>query len=67
MNSNRMALSIEKYYKEVPPKVEYSLTEFGDELGAYSHPDCDWGEHYMEHIQARIGSSILPVTEPSSS
>ncbi len=54
-------------YKEVPPKVEYTLTEFGASLGPIIVQMLDWGEHYMEQIQARIGSSILPVTEPSSS
>ena len=40
-------------YKEVPPKVEYSLTEFGTSLGPIIVQMLDWGEHYMEHVQGR--------------
>ena len=42
-------------YKEVPPKVEYSLTEFGRSLGPIIVQMLDWGEQYMEDIQARRG------------
>jgi len=38
-------------YKEVPPKVEYSLTEFGTSLGPIIVQMLDWGEQYMEQIQ----------------
>lgn len=51
-------------YKEVPPKVEYSLTEFGASLGPIIVQMLDWGEHYMEHIQARKEQRISPLTEP---
>ena len=40
-------------YKEVPPKVEYSLTEFGTSLGPIIVQMLDWGEQYMEQIRAR--------------
>ena len=39
-------------YKEVPPKVEYSLTEFGTSLGPIIVQMLEWGEQYMEQIQA---------------
>ncbi|GHO86945.1 winged helix-turn-helix transcriptional regulator [Dictyobacter formicarum] len=39
-------------YKEVPPKVEYSLTEFGASLGPIIVQMLEWGEQYMEQIQA---------------
>lgn len=44
-------------YKEVPPKVEYSLTEFGTSLGPIIVQMLDWGEQYMEQIQARKSAS----------
>jgi DNA-binding HxlR family transcriptional regulator len=34
-------------YREVPPKVEYSLTPFGRSLGPIVNLMCDWGEQYM--------------------
>jgi DNA-binding HxlR family transcriptional regulator len=52
-------------YKEVPPKVEYSLTEFGASLGPIIVQMLDWGERYMEQIQARKEQRMLPTTEPT--
>src|SRR5687768_3600177 len=34
-------------YREVPPKVEYSLTDFGRSLNEALEPLNDWGERYM--------------------
>ena len=39
-------------YHEVPPRVEYSLTEFGVSLNEVLLPLCEWGERHMDHIQA---------------
>lgn len=40
-------LIIRKEYPQVPPKVEYSLTEMGDSLMPVLHGICDWGvEHF---------------------
>ncbi|OPY29030.1 MAG: HxlR-like helix-turn-helix [Methanobacterium sp. PtaU1.Bin242] len=35
-----------KVYAEVPPKVEYSLTEKGDSVIPILESLCDWGEKY---------------------
>jgi len=35
-----------KVYAEVPPKVEYSLTEKGDSVIPVLESLCDWGEKY---------------------
>ena len=51
-------------YKEVPPKVEYSLTEFGASLGPIIVQMLDWGEQYMEQIQTRKRQMMLPMKEP---
>ena len=37
-----------KVYAEVPPKVEYSLTEHGKSLKDILHKLRDWGEHMMQ-------------------
>ena len=37
-------------YREVPPKVEYSLTELGQSLNEALLPLGDWGEKHMAHI-----------------
>ena len=36
-------------YAEVPPKVEYSLTELGASLQPMLQQLCDWGRHYHEN------------------
>jgi DNA-binding HxlR family transcriptional regulator len=39
-------------FKEVPPRVEYSLTEFGLSLCEALSPLCEWGSKHMERIEA---------------
>lgn len=40
-------LVLRKEYPQVPPKVEYSLTELGKSLMPVLHEICGWG---MEHF-----------------
>jgi DNA-binding HxlR family transcriptional regulator len=42
-----------KDYREVPPKVEYALTDFGRSLRAALGPLCDWGVQHMRRIGLR--------------
>lgn len=37
-------------FLEVPPRVEYSVTEFGASLNAALEPLCTWGEQHMVRI-----------------
>ena len=39
-------------FHEIPPRVEYSVTEFGAMLNAALEPLCSWGEQHMERIVA---------------
>ncbi|MGW6918067.1 winged helix-turn-helix transcriptional regulator [Kitasatospora sp. NPDC054939] len=39
-------------HHQVPPKVEYSLTEFGHSLNTALAPLGAWGETHLEHIEA---------------
>ena len=34
-------------YTEVPPKVEYSFTDYGRSLEPVLHVLCDWGEAHL--------------------
>jgi DNA-binding HxlR family transcriptional regulator len=41
-----------KDFKEVPPRVEYALTAFGESLCAALAPLCAWGTLHMKRIEA---------------
>ncbi|PRX99066.1 HxlR family transcriptional regulator [Allonocardiopsis opalescens] len=41
-----------KVHEQVPPKVVYSLTSFGDSLNTALIPLGEWGEVHMETIEA---------------
>lgn len=38
-------------YQTIPPKVEYSLTEFGVSLADSLAPLCTWGSAHMSRIE----------------
>ena len=40
-------------FKELPPRVEYALTPFGQSLYAALAPLCEWGTLHMKRIEAR--------------
>lgn len=41
-----------KVYNQVPPKVEYSLSEYGQTLGVVLDNLCSWGEQHVANLQA---------------
>ena len=41
-------LVVRTEYPQVPPKVEYTLTERGRSLIPILHSMCDWGERHMD-------------------
>ena len=41
-----------KDFKEVPPRVEYALTTFGESLCTALTPLCEWGTLHMKRIEA---------------
>ncbi|SER72034.1 winged helix-turn-helix transcriptional regulator [Salipaludibacillus aurantiacus] len=52
-----------KSYKEVPPRVEYSVTEYGAELEGMLKEMMDWGKKHLE-LNSRIPKEdeiIIPV------
>jgi DNA-binding HxlR family transcriptional regulator len=52
-------------YKEIPPKVEYSLTPFGQNLAGALKPLCDWGSEHMVYVENLVSRrrSRMDVTE----
>jgi DNA-binding HxlR family transcriptional regulator len=44
-------------FHEIPPRVEYSLTELGESLNEALGPLGDWGEKHMRRIAAMRADS----------
>lgn len=40
-------------FAEVPPKVEYSLTDYGKTLRPITEVMCEWGRRHVKRIKAR--------------
>ena len=40
-------------YPEVPPKVEYSLTEYGKTLRPITEVMCEWGQRHVKRTKAK--------------
>jgi DNA-binding HxlR family transcriptional regulator len=47
-------------YPTVPPKVEYSLTEYGLSLKRALRAICDWGRTHMERVDAELHAVDRP-------
>ena len=52
-------------FKEVPPRVEYALTSFGQSLYAALAPLCEWGTLHMKRIEARKEASERKIRLPA--
>ncbi|WP_369943592.1 winged helix-turn-helix transcriptional regulator [Xanthomonas medicagonis] len=49
-------------FQEIPPRVEYSLTPFGQSLAAALKGLCEWGTQHMqmvERISERRASAVV--------
>jgi DNA-binding HxlR family transcriptional regulator len=48
-------------FMEVPPRVEYAITDFGRALALALQPLCEWGNRNRAHFQAQVISAIDEV------
>jgi DNA-binding HxlR family transcriptional regulator len=46
-------------FQEIPPRVEYSLTVFGESLAEALRPLCEWGFAHAPHI-GTLPSQVQP-------
>ncbi|RZI48122.1 winged helix-turn-helix transcriptional regulator [Lactococcus kimchii] len=46
-----------KSYNEVPPRVEYSLSEYGESLSTIMDSLCDWGKLHIQTLKNQ-GQSV---------
>jgi len=52
-------------YAQVPPKVEYSLTEFGETAIPVLKALCEWGDYYItNHLHGKSTTSSHHCTLP---
>jgi DNA-binding HxlR family transcriptional regulator len=47
-----------RVFREVPPRVEYSLTDDGNDLRKALDAICDWGERYAKRIGAVVQNNL---------
>jgi DNA-binding HxlR family transcriptional regulator len=47
-----------RVFREVPPRVEYSLTADGKELQHALEAICEWGEKYVKRIGATVRNNL---------
>jgi DNA-binding HxlR family transcriptional regulator len=53
-----------KVYAQVPPRVEYAMTEFGRTLEPILRLMCKWGEEHARRVNSRaraVSSSTKPT------
>lgn len=47
-----------KVYAQIPPKVEYSITEYGKELIPVLTPMHEWGLKHLQHLDGLYGERL---------
>lgn len=55
-----------KVYREVPPKVEYSLTDTGSELIPFIEHLHQWGEKQMAKEKSKVKKNKIPAANTRS-
>ncbi|MFT8318745.1 MAG: helix-turn-helix domain-containing protein [Sporolactobacillus sp.] len=48
-----------KVYSQIPPKVEYSLNDYGESLSVILNKLCLWGEHHVDYLESEGNDVVL--------
>ncbi|MBM7658507.1 helix-turn-helix domain-containing protein [Sporolactobacillus spathodeae] len=54
-----------KVYNQIPPKVEYSLNNYGESLSLILNKLCLWGEHHVDYLE-KEGKDVALLRRESS-
>ncbi|MCM3173708.1 MULTISPECIES: helix-turn-helix domain-containing protein [Paenibacillus] len=46
-------------YGDVPPKVEYSLSEHGQTIGTLLDGMCGWGKSHLDYLRANRDTKVM--------
>ena len=60
-------IALRRDFQEVPPKVEYQLTELGSSLAEACRPLCEWGVEHMDYLLSLGGSGRVTQVELAKS
>lgn len=52
-------------YQQIPPRVDYSLTRFGQTLARALAPLCEWGSAYLRNIERAVARRAEPARAAS--
>ncbi len=55
-----------KVYHQIPPKVEYSITDHGKSMDTAMQALHDWSKFHTAHLNKLYGKSEDPQAEPSA-
>ncbi len=58
----RDGIVLRKIYAQIPPKVEYSLTEYGKTLRPVLKALCDWGNSHEQRTMQAAAPTVRPVS-----
>ncbi|WP_061937073.1 helix-turn-helix domain-containing protein [Aureimonas sp. AU22] len=54
-------------YREVPPRVDYTVTPFGETLVEALRPLCAWGTAHRRHVEATRNDRAPDESRPAAS
>lgn len=62
----RDGLIVRQVYQEIPPKVEYSLSEHGKSLSTLLTDMCGWGFKHIEFMNAATSDAPVQTKDSQS-